>query len=164
MLVCTYMHIYIVLLYTCVDVCVRHVYAHECVYLCMYSSPAPRRWKLLGRPAPSFFSGIADWDEAPGWPQGNTFWCSWFMKLMGTWPAGQGLQDACTQWSTYMMEHGQLGHFARAELVDSLGAFEVGHRPWGGVMCPGYSWPRQTAHPAVSAVVGLAWRQRRDPS
>ena len=37
-----------------------------------------------------------------------------------------------------MMEHGQLGHFARAELGDSVGAFEAGHRPWGGVVCPGY--------------------------
>lgn len=78
------------------------------------------------------------------------------MKLRGTWPAGQGLEDACTQWSTYMMEHGQLCHFARAELGDSLGAFEAGHRPWGGVVCPGCSWPRWVAHPAVSA--GLAWR------
>ena len=57
-----------------------------------------------------------------------------------------------------MMEHGQLGHFARAELGDSVGAFEAGHRPWGGVVCPGYSWARGVAHPAVSAVVGLAWR------
>lgn len=57
-----------------------------------------------------------------------------------------------------MIEHGQLGHFARAELGDGLGAFEAGHRPWGGVVCPGYSWARGVAHTAVSAVVGLAWR------
>lgn len=33
-----------------------------------------------------------------------------------------------------------------------------GTDPGGGVVCPGYSWARGVAHPAVSAVVGLAWR------
>lgn len=61
--VCLHAYMHCASVYVCIDagVCV-YVLMNVCICVCIAPLP-PRRWKLLGRPASGFFSGIGDWGE-----------------------------------------------------------------------------------------------------